>query len=154
MLFESFNIESIGSFLVGLGVLTYTSERLHLSFGIFDFIWLAISTASGGVILLSVFTILASVSFHFEDKFGISPPFYNMIAFGRYPSDIFSKWLQFFLRWIVPFAFVAFYPSTHFLQRPEFKNLCYLSPVVAFVFVWIAARLWVFGVSRYSSTGS
>lgn len=154
VLFESFNLESIGSFIVGISVIFYSSRKMSLIFGPVDIIWLIITALAGGVILLSVFVILASVSFHFEDKLGISPPFYNMISFGRYPTSIYSKWLRFFLKWIVPFAFVAFYPANYFLKGPESSWLSYMSPIIAIVFATIANLMWRLGVSKYASTGS
>ncbi|RMG44418.1 MAG: ABC transporter permease, partial [Candidatus Dadabacteria bacterium] len=87
-------------------------------------------------------------------RIGIAPPFYNMIAFGRYPLPIFNDIIQFILRWIVPFAFVAFYPATHFLNRSGFETFCYATPVVAIVLVFLARLFWQLGVARYSSTGS
>lgn len=154
VLFESFNLDAIGSFLVGVAVLAYSSQQLSISLGLLDLAWLFISGVSGGVILIAVFVVLSSVSFHFEDRMGIAPPFYNMIAFGRYPLPIFSRTLQFLLSWVIPFGFVAFYPATHFFSRTGFEFFCYLTPVVALVSLSIAWCAWQFGVANYSSTGN
>ncbi|RMG39932.1 MAG: hypothetical protein D6719_12315, partial [Candidatus Dadabacteria bacterium] len=70
VLFESFNIDAIGSLLLGLAVLFYSLSALGIELSAVDYLWLLISSASGGVILLSFFTILASLSFHFEDRIG------------------------------------------------------------------------------------
>ncbi|MDC0358640.1 ABC-2 family transporter protein [Oligoflexia bacterium] len=154
VLFESFNLQSIGSLAVGVLVILYTGERLDLTFGVLDYLWLFVSCASGATILLSIFIFLASLSFHFEDRIGIAPPFYNLIAFGRYPLPVFNHTLQFILRWVVPFAFVAFYPATHFMDRSGFEFFCYLTPVIAVICFGVACVGWRFGVSRYTSTGS
>ena len=154
ILFESFNLESIGSLAVAIVLLTYCMNRLGIEFNSIDYLWLFISSISGAVILLAVFVILASLSFHFEDRLGISAPVFNLIRFGRYPLPIFNKLVQFVLKWIVPFAFVAFYPATHFLRRKEFLVYCYASPLIAVIFACLAWRLWQFGVSKYSSTGN
>ena len=154
VLFESFNLDVIGSLIVGITVIVYSSLHLGLHFGALDYLWLFISSISGGVILISVFVFLASISFHFEDRLGIAPPFYNLIAFGRYPLPIFNRLIQFILRWVVPFAFVAFYPATHFLKRPGFEFFCYFTPVMAIICLSIASAMWRFGVSRYESTGN
>ena len=58
----------------------------------------------GSVIYLSVFLILTTVSFWFEDRIGIHPPVWNVIAFGRYPLSIYSGGVQFVLCWIIPFG--------------------------------------------------
>ncbi len=154
VLFESFNLDSIGNFIVGVGVLSYAVGALHLVLSFIDYLWLIFSSVSGMVILLSVFVFLSALSFHFEDRLGISAPVYNLIAFGRYPLPIFNRIIQFVLSWIIPFAFVSFYPATHFFSREGFALFCYLSPVVAVVCFLIAIAGWNFGVSRYSSTGN
>ena len=154
ILFESFNLESIGSVIVAIFLLVYSLDNLNISFTLVDYLWLLVSSISGATILLSVFVILASLSFHFEDKLGIAAPVFNLIRFGRYPLPIFNKLVQFVLRWIVPFAFVAFYPATHFLRRKEFLVYCYSSPIIAIIFSCLAWVLWQFGVSKYSSTGN
>lgn len=154
VIFESFNIEAIGTLLVGVCLLVYSKGQLQLEFSVVDILWLGVSALSGGVILLSVFIFLASLSFHFEDRIGIAPPFYNLIQFGRYPLTIFNRVLQFILMWIVPFGFVAFFPATHFFSKPGFEIYCYLTPLIAIVSATVASVAWQVGVGRYASTGS
>lgn len=154
VIFESFNLESLGSFLVGIVLLLYTAGELGIEFSTIDVAWILLSSLSGGVILVAVFVILASLSFHFPDRLGIGAPVYNLINFGRYPLPIFNQAIQFILRWVVPFAFVAFYPATHFFDREGFAFYCYFTPVMALICVLLASYAWKLGVSRYSSTGS
>ncbi len=154
VLFETFNLESVGNLVVGIGVLWYADNKLHFDFSFLDYCWLVVSSISGGVILLSVFVIIASLSFHFEDRLGISAPFFNLMAFGRYPITIFNRTIQVILSWIVPFAFVAFYPATHFFSRGGFEVYCYLTPVMALLCFLVASLSWKFGVSKYSSVGN
>lgn len=154
VLFESFNLDTLGGLLLGLGILGYSAQRLDIHFGFLDVLWILVSSVSGGIIILAFFTFLASLSFHFEDRVGIAPPFYNMLNFGRYPLPIFNNVIQFILRWLVPFSFVAFYPATHFFSRKGFELYCYGTPLVALVCVAIATVAWKIGVRHYASTGS
>ena len=154
VLFESFNLESLGGLIVGLGLLVYCGLQLDVGLSLIDILWFLISALSGAVILLSIFVAVSSLSFIFEDRFGIAAPIFNLINFARYPLPIFNDLLQFILRWIVPFAFVAFYPATHFLKREGFEFFCYFTPVMAVLTLTLAVSAWNFGVSRYSSTGN
>lgn len=154
VLFESFNLEAAGTFITGLGVVFYAADKLAISFSAVDVLWMIVGGLSGGLILVSVFVIVASCSFHFEDRLGISAPIFNLMTFGRYPLPIFGRAIQFILCWLIPFAFVAFFPATHFLKRQGFSLLCYLTPVVAMVCVILASLAWRAGVYRYSSTGN
>jgi len=154
VLFESFNLDSLGSLITGIGVVVYCSVKLGISFGPLDLLWFVASTVSASIILLSVFVCIASISFHFEDRIGISAPIFNLINFGRYPIPIFHRVIQFVLSWVLPFAFVAFFPATHFLRRSGFEFFCYFTPVMAAICASVAAVVWRYGVSHYSSTGN
>ena len=154
ILFEQFRLESAADAAIGVAVVVYATRRLNLDFGVLDWLVVAFAALCGFLIYVSVFLMLTSVSFWMEDRVGVMPPVYNMIAFGRYPLKIYSVFLQFFLSWIIPFAFATFYPATHLLRRMEYKPYFYLLPLVTAVFATFAVTLWNRGVRNYSSTGS
>jgi len=106
------------------------------------------------VIYVSIFLMLSTVSFFWEDRIGVHPPVWNLIAFGRYPLSIYSGVVQFFLCWIIPFGLASFYPSVRLLGRSATPEYAPLVPVVAFIFAMLAVSLWNFGTRHYSSTGS
>ena len=108
----------------------------------------------GGTIYISIFLILSTFSFWFEDRIGIHPPVWNLIAFGRYPLSVYSQWIQFLLSWLVPFAFASFYPSAHLLGRHELHDLAPLAPLVAAACFGLLLLAWNRGLRQYSSTGS
>ena len=154
VLFESFNLDSIGTFLVGLVLIGWSSSQLGIHFGAVDYLWLGLSAIAGGTILLGIFVILSSLSFHFEDRFGIAAPVYSLINFSRYPVPIYSKLIQVILTWVVPFAFASFYPVTRFLGREGFAFYCYITPLVAVVVLMLSRAAWRMGIRKYASTGS
>lgn len=154
VLFETFRIESFHEVAVGLAVMVWMSRRLGLHWTAGDVLLLLAFAACGGVIYVAVFLLLSTVSFWFEDRIGIHPPAWNLIAFGRYPLSIYSQSIQFFLSWIIPFGFATFYPSVRLLHRAEFHRYAPLVPVVAAAAVGLALFAWTQGVRRYASTGS
>jgi ABC-2 type transport system permease protein len=154
ILFEKFRLESLQEVLTGTVVVAISARRLGLPWQMADYLWFALMVASGAVIYVSVFLLLTSVSFWFEDRVGIVPPVFNMLTFGRYPLTIYNVFLQFLLSWIIPFAFASFYPTTHFLRREAFTPFFRLVPLVAASFFLLALMVWRRGVRNYSSTGS
>lgn len=154
VVFDAFRIESLQEVVVGLVVVVWASRRLHYHWNIVDVLLLALFAFCGGVIYISVFLFLSTFSFFFEDRIGIHPPFWNLLAFGRYPLSIYSGYIQFLLSWIIPFGFATFYPATRLLGRPEFRIYAALVPLVAAATFALAATSWRFGLRRYSSTGS
>ena len=154
VLTETFNLDALGNLAVGLTTLLIAKSQLGITFSFFDYLWLFFSGVCGAVILLSVFVTLASLSFHFEDRLGIAPPFHNLIAFGRYPVTIFNKGIQFVLSWVIPFSFIAFYPATYFFTDKGIGRMFLFTPVVAIVCATLALWFWKVGTRAYSSTGN
>lgn len=154
VLFENFRIESFQEILTGLGVIVYASARLHLAWAARDVLLLLAYALCGGAIYVSIFLVLSTVSFWFEDRVGMHPLAWNLLAFGRFPLSIYSGAIQFFLSWIIPFGFATFYPSVRLLHRSEFLRYAPIIPVVAAACLAIAISVWNSGVRHYSSTGS
>ena len=151
---EQFRLESLSDAVVGVGIVTYTARELGITYGPLDWAFLVFAAVCGVAIYLSVFLLLTSVSFWVEDRVGIIPPIFNMLAFGRYPLNIYSPFIQFLLSWIIPFGFASFYPSTILLGRVEYQSYFLYLPVVTIVFMTASILLWNRGVANYSSTGS
>jgi ABC-2 type transport system permease protein len=154
VLFETFRLESVQEVLLGVGVVAYCSVRLQLPFTWDNAALFPLLILSGAFIYTGIFVAISSVSFWLEDRIGLSPPIYNMIAFGRYPITIYNVVIQFMLNWIVPFAFASFYPTVRYLGRTRFMTEFYLVPVVAAAVLALSLFIWHQGVRRYESTGS
>jgi ABC-2 type transport system permease protein len=154
VLFEAFRIESLHEVVTGVIGVWWASRRLGVHWTFPSLVLFVLFALCGGVIYVSVFTLLSCVSFWYEDRVGVHPPVYNLIGFGRYPLSIYSQLIQFLLSWIIPFAFASFYPSARLLGRPEMRNLSLLAPVVAAAFLSLLLFTWNRGLRQYSSTGS
>jgi ABC-2 type transport system permease protein len=154
VLFESFNVSGLNELLLGAGVMIYAGSRLELAFGWPDALILLVLVPTAALVYVGVFLGLTAVSFWHEDRMGLSPPVYNIIRFSRYPLTIFSTPIRLLLTFVLPFAWVAFYPSTWFLGSPGFRKLALITPFVGILAFALAYTIWRRGMSRYTSTGS
>jgi ABC-2 type transport system permease protein len=154
VLFEAFRLESCQEVFTGLILMYYAARHLQHAFTWTDLLWFPLMMLCAALLYISIFVLFSSVSFWFEDRIGIVPPVYNMIAFGRYPITIYNTFIQFVLSWVIPFAFASFYPASQFLHRREFQSYFFLVPIVTVTVGVIAASLWHLGVRHYNSTGS
>jgi len=154
VLFETFRIESFQEVATGIFCMWWATRHLGLAWTPVKIAMLFFFGLCAGIIYISVFLILSTVSFWFEDRIGVHPPVWNVMAFGRYPLSIYSGAVQFFLCWIIPFGLASFYPSVRMLGRTVSPQYAPLVPVVAVVFLTIAISLWNFGTRHYSSTGT
>jgi ABC-2 type transport system permease protein len=154
ILFENFRLESLQEIITGLAAVLYCAGRLKIPATTLNLILFPFLIFCGAVIYTCIFVIISSVNFWVEDRIGLAPPVFNMIAFGRYPITIYNTAIQFMLSWIIPFAFASFYPTVRYLGRMEFRTEFFLVPVVAAALVGLALLIWERGVLQYKSTGS
>jgi len=154
VLFETFRIESLQEVVTGIFCMWWASHRLGIHWTAGKISTLLFFSVFAAIIYVSIFLILSTVSFFWEDRIGVHPPVWNVIAFGRYPLSIYSGVVQFFLCWIIPFGLASFYPSVRLLGRTVTPEYLPLVPVVAAGFLTMAISLWNFGTRHYSSTGS
>ena len=154
ILFETFRIESLQEVATGVFCMAWASHSLHVAWTLDKIVLFVFFGSCAGMIYISVFLILTTASFWFEDRIGVHPPVWNVIAFGRYPLSIYSGAVQFFLCWIIPFGLASYYPSVRLLGRTVTPEYAPFVPVVAIVFFTIAVSLWTISTRHYSSTGS
>lgn len=154
VLFEQFNVSGLNEIVIGTAVMVYSGLKMDYQPDLWDVFAVLVLGPSASLVYTGVFLTLTAVSFWHEDRMGIAPPVYNMIRFARYPITIFGTAVRFFLTFILPFAWVAFYPATWFLGSPEFSRLALLTPVVGGAVMGGSVLVWQAGVKNYSSTGS
>lgn len=79
-------------------------------------------------------------------------------AFIEYPISIYDKFIQVLLTFIIPLAFVNFFPASYLLDKTGetlfHPVLQYGSPVVGIILFLLAYKFWTIGVNKYESTGS
>ena len=111
------------------------------------------------VILAAIFVGANSVSFWLVD----GHEFANSFTYGSnfataYPVTVFGPALRRVLCFVVPSAFVAYFPALALLGRPDPLGLPevlrWCGPVVAVTAAGVAAAVWRYGVRRYQGTGS
>jgi ABC-2 type transport system permease protein len=87
----------------------------------------------------------------------------NTVTYGgtemaSYPLPIYHELLQRFFTFVVPLAFVSYFPALYLLDRPELQRLPGwlpgMTPVAAAMLALIAWLAWQVGVRHYQSTGS
>ena len=114
---------------------------------------------SGAVIFFAAFVAFSCVQFWTTD----ASEFANAFTYGgntitQYPLTVFPRELVKTLTFVLPLAFVNWYPCLYLLGRddpfgfPEW--LQFASPLAALLFVAAAGLVWRAGVRHYTSTGS
>ena len=115
--------------------------------------------ASGSAIFFCLFVIFSCVQFWTTD----ASEFANAFTYGgntvtQYPLTVFPRELVKSLTFVLPLAFVNWYPCLYLLGRPDPFGLPewlqFASPVPAAALAVLTALVWSTGVRHYTSTGS
>jgi ABC-2 type transport system permease protein len=89
--------------------------------------------------------------------------FTNAFTYGgnfltQYPISIYGEWLRRFLAFVVPMAFVCYFPALYVLDKEDPLGFPvafqFASPLVALVAAAGAGVVWTLAVRRYRSVGS
>lgn len=151
---ETMKPELMVGTLTGVVIMNYSAQSMGLTFTWLDLPISIVLIVGATMIYAGVYTLLASLGFWTEGNIGLMPMVYNLSHYGRYPMTIYRGPVRFILTWILPFAFVGFYPAAILMHRYEYIGYALLTPVVGVVCFITAYLVWNAGVRRYRGTGS
>lgn len=118
-----------------------------------------VTVVSGTIVFGSVWVVTSSISFWTIE----SQEMANAFTYGgglatSYPLDLFASWVRRLLTFLVPLAFVAYFPAARLLGREEPAGLpsavAWATPLVAVASVLVARAVWRLAVRHHRSTGS
>ena len=139
---------------LGLGLFITIKMLIELSIPITFFLILKIVLFSiiGAAITGAILTIFSIASFWTYKSNEVIWTFYRIHTFAQYPIDIYNGFIKILITVILPFAFVAYYPTINYLGMD--KYMIYLSPIIMIILWIIAIRVWNWALNKYRSTGS
>jgi ABC-2 type transport system permease protein len=88
----------------------------------------------------------------------------NVATYGgqfmtQYPMTIYGDFMRSFFTFVIPMAFINYYPTLWLLDKPDPLGgptalLAFIAPVICLLMFAIGVQLWRVGVRHYASTGS
>ncbi len=128
--------------------------NLDISYDVYKIITLILMLISSIVIFFSIFLFMASYCFFTVQGLEIASVFtYGGKNMAQYPIGVFNKKFIFIFTFIIPYAFVNYYPLLFLLGKSE--NILYVfSPLLVFLTLIPAFTAFKIGMRYYSSTGS
>jgi ABC-2 type transport system permease protein len=146
-------------FSSGVVIVAVASTTLHLHWTVVKILSLVAVVLGALLIEVSVYLATSSVSFwilKLEALTDITFQFHEQ--FILYPINIYGKPIQALLTFVIPFAFVNYYPAIYFLDKSSavlfYPAFAYATPVVGILTFAAAYLIWMRGLRAYGSTGS
>lgn len=128
--------------------------HLNISWNLLKIITLLLMLFSSCIIFFGIFLMAASYCFFTVQGLEVR----NVFTDGgkhmaQYPIGVFSKGFVYFFTFIIPYAFVNYYPLLFFLGRKS-SILYAFSPLLVFLYLIPSIVTFYLGMKRYSSVGS
>ncbi|MDI6703255.1 MAG: ABC-2 family transporter protein [bacterium] len=154
ILATDFSEKEIGELFVGIILIIKSIIGLKIHFGILELLALLYFLLNGIIIYGSINLIAVIICFWTKDIQGLTSPIMRIQEFSQYPVTIYGKAIRFVITWIIPFAFISFFPAVFFIRKEEFIGYIICIPLIGIIFPLIAYLLWLKGLSRYESSGT
>lgn len=151
---EVFDIKGLGQLSFGAGTLIYAWMHLDLAFTPIVLIKLIIFLITASLVMIALQNASAATCFWMQNSFYLMDLVLKFRDYAKYPVTIFSPVFKFVFTFVLPIAFIAYYPSLVILRPDEIPLLSWISPIVGIVFFFLSYKLWMFGATKYSGTGS
>lgn len=145
----------------GLGIVLFvmSAQRVGIDWNVHTVIYYLFAVAGGVLIQGAIFLVLATLNIYLLETGSLKDVLYwNMRKFAGYPISIFPKMIQACMMYVVPFAFVNYFPAQFFLQKADMAAFpayyVYLTPFVGVAMYLAAYGFWRYSIRHYKSSGN
>lgn len=152
-------INAFGDLIGGTALVIAASTRAPVDWSPLAVTYLILAVIGGGLVEGAVQVTLGSLSFRFLQTLQLRATVNEVFnLYGNYPNTIFPGGLRWALTFLLPIAFVAFFPASVLLNRDGELSvpfwLAAASPLVGVLLFSIAVRIWKWQSVHYQSSGN
>jgi ABC-2 type transport system permease protein len=113
---------------------------------------LLLLTAS--LFMIAIMNVAAATCFWILHSGYVMIVMFRFKDYAKYPVSIFDGIFKVVFTFVIPIAFIAYYPGLVILRPASIPLLSKLSPVIGIFFFWLSYRFWMLGARKYEGTGS
>ncbi|WP_240420361.1 ABC transporter permease [Paenibacillus periandrae] len=153
---RGFNLAYIAHMIISGSILIWTLIQLNIEWTWIKLVYFIIILFSGAMIQAGIMTIIGACSFVWVRTAFMFDLFFRLKEFISYPISIYVVFIQVIIVFVVPLAFVNFFPSTLILAKESssiFQFGSWLSPLVGPFCYWIGYKLWMYSLNKYQGAG-
>lgn len=141
-------------YIAGFFLLIISQSKIQIINSFTDIILFIIMFIISEIIYFSIFFIISMISFWSLKSNGFNELIQNIEKLIEYPVNIYGKAIRFILSFVIPFAFISYYPSLVFMQNLGWKSILTMSFIIAVILIIIDRIVWIKGMKVYQSSGA
>ncbi|MBI5824309.1 MAG: ABC-2 family transporter protein [Chloroflexi bacterium] len=150
---REFRFWQIVDVLTGMIVMGVALSQMNWLIGVWSALGFVSALVMGAVMIYCFWLMITSTAFWFVRVHEIANLFEGLYAAGRWPVDIYPKWLQAGLTFLVPVAFAVTVPAEALTGRLTLQT--WLGALALTIFLFILARtFWKIGLRSYSGASA
>ena len=104
--------------------------------------------------MIAIMNAAAATCFWIQNSGYVMVIMFRFKDYAKYPASIFHGIFKILFTFIIPIAFIAYYPGLVILRPDKIPLLSVLSPFIGIFFFWLSYKFWMLGARRYNGTGS
>jgi ABC-2 type transport system permease protein len=156
---QSVQISVVGDLLGGLAIFAAANALTAVAWTPTSVVYLVLAILGGALVQLAIRTLIGAITFRWQTSQSFMFLADSLVStYGNYPLTIFGSVLGFVLTFLVPIAFVAYFPATVLLGRTEELHVnqvfAFAAPIAGVVWLLVAALVFNRELSQYQSSGS
>ncbi len=146
--------------ILGLATLAVATVAANVRVDWIFMVFVPLIILGGALIDLGISLVVATCSFWFVRVDTIRWVVMSLEQdFTRYPISIYTRGVRIVLAFVLPFAFMNYFPATFFLQKTEVAlhlnpAVGLLTPAIGLAWLGAAYGFWLVGLRHYQGTGS
>ncbi len=151
---EVFDIKGLGQFAFGVGTLVYSWAKLGLAVTPLAILKTVVFLITASLVMVALQNAAAATCFWITNSFYLLDLVLKFKDYAKYPITIFTPVFKFVFTFVIPIAFIAYYPSLVILRPDNMEILSWVSPFVGAFLFFLSYKFWMYGAMKYSGTGS
>ncbi len=151
---EVFDVKGLGQLAFGVGTLVYAWKNLAIPVTPVIIAQTVLFLLAASLFMIAIMNFAAATCFWIQNSGYIMVIMFRFKDFAKYPASIFNSVFRIVFTFVIPIAFIAYYPSLVVLRPDSVPLLSWLSPLIGLLFFYLSYRFWLLGARKYDGTGS
>lgn len=151
---EVFDVKGLGQLAFGLGTLVFAWRHLAIPVTAATIAQTVLFLITASLFMIAIMNFAAATCFWIQNSGYIMVIMFRFKDFAKYPASIFNSVFRIVFTFVIPIAFIAYYPSLVILRPDSVPLLSWFSPLIGLLFFYLSYRFWLLGARKYDGTGS
>lgn len=151
---RNFNVGYLAHISISLAALLFSYVQLGLRWDVAHWLLLLV-TVLGGIMIQAALTIIPASGAFWWTKESLSGFIrYGVRQFIQYPISIYPAAVRAILTFVIPMAFVNYYPALSLLGKAPLFLWPFVTLGVGLVLIFLSLVVWRAGLRRYAGSGT